>query len=105
MGGNKYSHLKKGSPEAKAWGREMARIRKLKAEQRKDREKVKSLEDEGKPHISKKRSTSTRRRKEMARTKTVYRYRKKKWLTERRIKDAGMVVLGVIGGLILGGKL
>lgn len=106
MAGNKYSHLKKGSREAKEWGREMARLRRLKAEQRKDRRKIKSLEDEGKPHISQKRSTSkSRRRKEMSRTKTVYRYRKKKWLTERKIKDAGMVILGVIGGLVLGGKL
>lgn len=87
--------LKKGSPEAKAWGREMARLRKLHQKIRKDDRKVRSLEREQKSKIHRKRSTSMARTK----TRTVTRYVRRGWSIKKKHYEliASLIVGGILG--------
>ena len=92
----KYSHLKKGSKAAKEWGKEMARLRKLKAKQRKDRSKIKSLEDSHKSNISKKRYGGKVRK--TARTRVRY-VKRGFHLTKKHYEETAIGILGLILGI------
>jgi len=83
--------LKKGSREALAWGREMARLRKLHQKIRKDDRKVKSLEREQKTKIHRKRSTH------MAKSRT--RYVRRGWSIKKKHYEliASLIVGGILG--------
>ena len=87
--------LKKGSPAALKWGREMARLRKLHRKIRKDDRKVRSLEREQKCKIPRKRSTHMAK----SRTRTVTRYVRRGWSIKKKHYEmaAALIIGGILG--------